>query len=101
MKFLKTYPKSTGKLNEFAKSLEKVLINPTIILFGSLTKSEAKRDSDIVIFSDKKEIDLKKFENKFKMSIQLFWFKSIKDIKNKKLTNNIINGYTLNGRIRL
>ena len=83
--------------------LNKNLLSPTIILFGSLAKAETKHDSDIdlCIIANKKELKLLEFERKLKRKIQLFFFDSIKDINNKELTNNIINGYILNGRIKL
>jgi len=44
---------------------------------------------------------LQKFEKKLRRGIQTFWFKSLIDIKNKELANNIINGYLLNGKLSL
>jgi len=89
------------KLREISDFIENKLTNSTIILFGSLSKAEVKPDSDIdlAIFAYKKELNLKDFEKKRKINI--FWFKSLKDIKNKELTNNIINGYILCGRLSL
>jgi predicted nucleotidyltransferase len=91
------------RLRELIEYLEKKLINPTIILFGSLSKGEAKLDSDIdlAIFAYKKELDLENFEKKLKRKIRIHWFKSLKEIKNKELANNIINGYILRGKIVL
>ena len=87
-----------GKLLDF---LENKLTDPTIVLFGSLSKAEAKQDSDVdlAVFSTKKEIDLKEFETKVKRKIQLFWFDSIDSVKSKELRNNILNGYILRGRV--
>src|SRR3989344_5770692 len=76
------------KLKEVVSFIEKKIISPTIILFGSLSKSEVTSNSDIdlTVFANKKiEID---FEKKLKRKIKIFWFKSIKDIKNKELANN-------------
>jgi len=91
------------KLRDLLDYLEKKLTSPTIILFGSLAKAEAKNDSDIdlVIFAYKKELSLQKFEKKLKRGIQVYWFSSIGDIKNKELAKNIINGYLLSGRLKL
>ena len=58
-------------------------------------------DIDICIISHKKDLDIEKFENNLKRKIQLFFFNSIKDIDNKELTNNILNGYILEGRLKL
>ena len=91
------------RLGNLVNFLNKTLINPTIILFGSLSKAETKNDSDIDIgiIGHKKELDIKNFENNLRRKIQLFFFSSIEDIKNKELANNIINGYLLEGRLKL
>ena len=91
------------KLNDLTDFLDKTLTNPTIILFGSLSKAETKEDSDIdiAIFSHKKSLDLVNYEKKLKRKLQLFHFNSIKDIENEELTNSIINGYILRGRIKI
>ena len=77
---------------------------PTIILFGSLSKAENRKESDIdiVIFSDnkKKKIFLEKFEKKIKRKIQVFRFSLLRDIKNEDLRNNILNGYILSGKLK-
>jgi predicted nucleotidyltransferase len=91
------------KLEELTNFLNKNLTSPTIILFGSLSKGETKNDSDIdiCIIGHKKELNLKEFEKNLGRKIQLFFFISIEDIKNKELRNNIINGYILEGRLKL
>jgi len=92
-----------NKLSDFLDYANKQLLNPAIILFGSLAKAEAKTDSDIdlCILSHKKELNLSNFEKKIKRKIQLFHFNSIKEINNPELRNNILNGYILEGRIKL
>ena len=89
------------RLRDLLSYMEEKLVNPTIILFGSLSKAEAKVDSDIdiAIFSIKKELNIDRFEKKIKRGIQIFWFTLPEDIKNKDLKNNIINGYILKGRL--
>lgn len=91
------------RLYELLSLMEKKLTNPTIILFGSLSKAEAKKDSDVdlAVFAHKKELDVKVFENKLKRRLQIYWFRSIKDIESKELANNIINGHILKGRLSL
>jgi len=91
------------KLKDLIEFLERNLVEPTIVLFGSLEKAEAKQDSDIdlAIFSTKKEINLRDFEKRLKRNIQIFWFKSLEDINNKDLANNIINGFKLKGDLKL
>jgi len=91
------------KLGSLIIFLEKNLLNPAVVLFGSLSKAEAKSDSDIdiAVLSVDKRPDVSKFERRLKRGIQIFYNNSIKDIKNKELTNNILNGYVLRGRLRL
>lgn len=91
------------KLKDLIQYIEKTAVSPTLVLFGSLAKAEAKIDSDIDlgIFGHKRKINLVYFEKKIKRKIQIFWFSSIKEIKNKELANNIINGYILRGRLSL
>jgi len=91
------------KLNKAIEFFIKKFTNPVIILFGSLSKAETKADSDvdICIIGHKKEVNMKPFETDLKRNIQLFFYASIQDIKNKELANNIINGYLLDGRLRL
>ena len=90
-------------LKEIIEHLNKILLSPTIILFGSLSKAEAKIDSDIdiCILTHKKELNLVQFEKRLKRKIQIFFFNSIKEIDAQELKNNILNGYILNGRIKL
>ncbi len=76
------------------------LSNPTIIVFGSYSRGEDVEDSDTDLYietNSKKKVALDAFEKKLQRKIQLFIYKSIHDIKNKNLANNIINGITLNG----
>jgi len=91
------------KLRDLVTFIDNKLTNPTIILFGSLSKAETKSDSDIdlAIFAIKRNLNIEVFENKIKRKIQIFLFNSIKEMKNHKLANNIINGYVLKGRLTL
>lgn len=91
------------RLKNLLSIITRKLINPTIVLFGSLSKAEAKLDSDVdlAIFAHKRELDIKGFERKLKRRVQIFWFKSLKEIRNRELANNIINGYVLIGRLSL
>ena len=91
------------KLKEIMDIMEKSLAAPTVVLFGSLSKAEAKADSDIdlAVFAHKKNLDIGEFEKKLKRKVEIFWFTSLKDIKNMELANNIINGYILKGHLSL
>ena len=78
--------------------------NPTIILFGSFSRGEDIEESDIDIYIEthsKKKISLKKFESSLNRNIQLFKHKSIHQIRNKDLANNIINGIVLSGYLEV
>lgn len=83
-------------INEFS--------NPAIIIFGSYSKGEDIEDSDIDIFIEtisEKKVNLHKFEKKLQRNIQIFQNKSINNIKNINLANNIINGFNLNKQIEV
>lgn len=76
------------------------LSNPCIIVFGTYAQGEDTENSDIDLYVEtpsKKEINLGKMENELSRKIQVFKHKSINEIKNIHLANNIINGILLNG----
>jgi len=91
------------RLQEVILYLGDVFTSPALILFGSISKGETKIDSDIdiAVFANKKECILTNFEKKLKRNIQLFCFPSPKDIKNKELASNILNGYILRGKVSI
>lgn len=76
----------------------------TIVLFGSYSKAEDNKNSDIdllIVSSKKQEINLEKFEKRLERKIQLF-VHSKEDLKilknkNKELFNNWINGIVIYG----
>ena len=73
-------------------------ITPKIILFGSLNKAETNENSDIditIISQSMKKFDLLEFENKLKRKIQIINYKSLNQIKNQELKNNILSGYII------
>ena len=83
------------------KFFEESSLNPLIILFGSLSKAEAKIDSDVdiaIFTATEKNIKLNNFEKKLKRTIHIFCFKNKEDVKSSELLNNILNGYLINGR---
>lgn len=80
------------------------LSNPPIILFGSYAKGEDIENSDIDIYIEtpsRKKLDLVKFEKLLNREIQIFQHASIREITNKNLANNIINGIMLNNQIEV
>ncbi len=90
------------KLKELVLTISNELTEPTIVLFGSLSKGEIKKESDIdlaVFDKSKKKIDLNKLEKKLKRKIQIFWFDSLNGEIN--LMNNVIRGLVLKGRLSL
>lgn len=90
--------------SELIEYIKKELSNPQIILFGSFAKGEDIEESDIDLYIEtpsKKELNLSKFEKILKKKIQVFQHKDIRDIPNKNLANNIINGILLNGFVEV
>lgn len=75
-------------------------LNPScIILFGSIRKGEAVKESDIDLFVEapvEKKLELEVYEKKLKREIQLFVHKDIKDLPDH-LFNNVTNGIKLYG----
>jgi len=90
------------KLQKFIEYLNLKFHNPIIILFGSLIKLETKKDSDIdlvVLTNINKKLNLADYEKLYKREIQLFTFKSLREI-NKELKNNILNGFIIQGELK-
>lgn len=84
--------------------IKKELSNPPIVVFGSYIKGEDVEESDVDLYietSSKKKIELKKFENQLKRTIQVFRRRNLDEIKNIHLANNIINGITLNNYVEV
>lgn len=69
-----------------------------IILFGSASRGEDLRNSDLDIFIQCKErkMDLRKYEKQLHRKINLFFSESFKRLSNE-LKNNIVNGIILKG----
>lgn len=91
------------KLRELIKEFQAKLTGASGVLFGSLAKAEVKRNSDIdiAIFApEEKELKLRLFEKILGRKISVYWYKSLKDIKNEHLLNNILNGVVLFGKIK-
>ncbi len=80
------------------------LSNPPIILFGSYSRGEDVENSDIDIYIETpstKKISLDRFTQELKREIQIMRHKSIKEISNPKLANNVVNGITLNSFVEV
>jgi len=80
--------------------IEKELVEPVVVLFGSFSKAEIKHDSDIdiAVFSvSRKDINLGRFEGRLGRKVQLFAYGDRNDVKSRELLNNIMNGFIIRG----
>jgi len=86
------------------EAINKFYLKPTILLFGSGSygNDTETSDLDLLIISERtKEFpEIKKFEEKLNRKLQIFIVKDIKDLKNKHLINNILNGIILQGQVK-
>lgn len=91
------------KLSGLVSLVERSTSNPCIVLFGSLSKGEAKADSDvdIAVFGVRKEMEFSRFEKALGRKVQVFWDSSLGSMKNYELAKNIANGYVLFGRLEV
>ena len=86
-------------------SLDGKMDFPSVILFGSCALGEdvMGSDLDLCILSERKVVDLRKFEKKIGREIQIFEFSREEFVKlekkNRELWKNIVNGVVLRGRI--
>lgn len=73
-----------------------------IILFGSASKGEDVKGSDIDLYlqCDEKKLELSKYEKELKRKINLFFEKNF-DKLSEELKKNIINGDKLKGYLRM
>lgn len=87
----------------FLKHLLELPKAKTIILFGSLSKWDWYKDSDIDLFILGSSEGLKEgeFSKKLNRDIQIFSFENKKDLKdlNLDLLKNIISGYKIKGNL--
>ena len=97
-----------NKLKELSSFLiSKSTSEPTIVLFGSLSKAEVKNDSDVDLavislnnlLNQLKDTELAMFEKSIGRKIEIFGFKSLKDAGELPIWKAILNGYVLSGRL--
>lgn len=92
------------KESKLIDNLNKFYLKPTIVLFGSATSGldTETSDFDLLIISEKtKEFpELIKFEKVINRKLHILVFKDIKDLKDTNIINNILNGITLQGKIK-
>lgn len=82
--------------------LDEKCMPDVIVLFGSASKGEDVKDSDIDLFLQCKEkkMDLTKFEKELNRKISLFFENDFYKLS-KELKQNIINGTKLKGYLRM
>lgn len=82
--------------------LDEKCMPDVIVLFGSASKGEDIRGSDIDLYlqCDEKKMDLRKYEKEFDRKISLFFEKNFNKLS-KELKSNIINGDKLKGYLRV
>lgn len=76
----------------------------TVIIFGSITRGDWYKDSDIDIFilGSAQGLSKQRFEQKLQRPIELHIFENKKEIYNVKtgLVQNVLNGYLVKGQIQ-
>jgi len=84
-----------SKLIEYLKD---ALVPDAIVLFGSASRGEDIKESDIDLFLQcrYKELDLKPYEKKLNRKINVLFSKSFEKL-NDELKNNLVNGIVLDG----
>lgn len=92
--------KESGLINH----INKFYLKPAVILFGSAAHGldTEGSDFDLMIIAERKEElpELGKFKKKINREVQLFVNRNLKELKNKHLINNILNGIVIQGEIR-
>ena len=84
--------------------LQEHLDRPAIILFGSYSRGEDTEKSDIDLYIQTpitRTPPVDKFEKELNRNIQIFQHKKFKEIENKFLRNNIINGLPICGKVEV
>lgn len=84
------------------EELEKELFLPCIILFGSLSKAETTKNSDmdLAVIAPTKELELKNYEKKIGRKIHIIQAPNFNELKSSELRNNILNGYVILGKVK-
>jgi predicted nucleotidyltransferase len=92
------------QLSEILALIEKRLVTePAVVLFGSLSKAEVKKtsDIDIAIVGTKKNAtvisaaELSEFEKRLGRKIEIFEFESLPNLAELPLFKAVLNGYIL------
>lgn len=88
--------KNSGLINY----LEKELVNPLVILFGSFSKAEVTPNSDVdiaILRAKSKKLNIEHFEQKLDRKIHMLFFNDLELAKRKELQNSILNGVIISG----
>ena len=92
--------KESGLLEQ----LNRFYLKPTVVLFGSAAYGldNETSDFDILVVSEKTKrfSVIKEYEKILKRNIQILAVRNIKNLKNKHLINNVLNGIRLQGEIK-
>lgn len=82
--------------------IEKEIYPSCIVLFGSVSKGEYQKSSDIDMFiqAGKKDLNITAFEKKLKHEIHLIFEADLKKLS-PELLNNIINGDVVSGYLKI
>lgn len=90
--------KESGLIDHISESC----MPDVIILFGSASKGEDLKESDIDLFvlSNKEKMNLLQFEKKLNKKINVFFSNDFNNLS-KELKNNIINGVILKGYLKV
>lgn len=88
--------------SELIKELENICTPNCIVLYGSAVEGadDERGDVDIFVQSNKKIIELKKYENKLKRKISLLFEQDLKKI-DETLKNSLANGIVLSGFLKV
>jgi predicted nucleotidyltransferase len=85
-------------------ALNKFYLKPAVILFGSAASGvdTETSDFDLLVVSERNEgfKAAGEFEKKLGRKIHVFAVKSVMELKNEHLINNVLNGITIQGRIK-
>lgn len=89
--------------SEFLDKLSSIEKAKTIIIFGSFSRSDwhKKSDIDLFVYGGVGKLDLSHYETKLHRSIQLFAYKTKRELKriNPFLIKNILSGYYVKGNL--
>ncbi len=91
------------KLRPLLDHLREELLAAPVILFGSLSKAEVRKQSDVdlLVLAEEQALGLSGFERKLGREIQVFFAECLDDVKNRDLAAGMANGHVLEGELFL